>query len=179
MTPSPSPVLIQLVGQNATPVWLTPVLTGVFVLAAAVIAGLLGFRSLRESDRRKIAREADAQWNSELKASYIALREEVLKVARALASTQRVNDDGHELLETLEAAMIASSEQVSLFELIASPKVIDEARGVSLHLSNVWQRTFVSTMQDDVDLRWTAQEAMSIDGRLDGLRDTLRESLRG
>jgi hypothetical protein len=174
MPPSPSPILVQLVNEESLPVWLTQLIPGLFVLIAAVIA----LASLRASDKRRLGREDRRQWDSELKASYVALGEEVSKVRRALASTQRTHDEGKELVLTLEAAMTAVSEHVRLFELIAEPKLVEEANKVGSRLAAVWQRAWLAGIEDEVDLRWTARESLEIDDCLDGLRGEIRKALR-
>lgn len=62
-TPTAFPTVLHVVMDGSSPVWLQPLLTGAFVLAAALVA----LTSLWLSDRRKLRREDLRQWDSELR----------------------------------------------------------------------------------------------------------------
>jgi len=174
MSPSPTPVLVQLVGQEPPPVWLGPLLTGGFVLVAAIIALL----SLRWSDLRKLAREDRRQWDAELKASYVAVGEHVRAVRTVLARNEGTADYAAKILSTTDEAMRGVREHIRLFELIASPEVTKAAEEVSDKLSAIWRRTFIEMTRDQWKLKWAAEESEKLPGALDALRDRIRASLR-
>jgi hypothetical protein len=174
MSPSPTPVLVQLVGQEPPPVWLGPLLTGAFVLLAAIIALL----SLRWSDLRKLAREDRRQWDAELKASYVAIGEHVRVVRNVLIRNEGTLDYTGDILSTTEEALRGIREHIRLFELIAPAEVTKAAEDVAKIVAAVWQRAFTESVHEDFTLRWAVQEGLKIEVPLDALRDRIRESLR-
>jgi len=174
MSPTPAPVVVQLVGQEPPPVWLGPLLTGGFVLVAAIIALL----SLRWSDLRKLAREDRRQWDSDLKASYVAISEHVRAVRVVLGRNEGTKAYAEKILTTLESAMTGVREHIRLFELIASTEVTKAAEAVALDLADIWQSAWNDTILEEFDMRWAAQKWLVAEEPLMELRDRIRESLR-
>ena len=174
MSPSPTPILVQIVSQEPPPVWLGPLLTGGFVLLAAFIALL----SLRWSDLRKLAREDRRQWDAELKIAYVRIGEHVRAVRTVLARNEGSADYAAKILSTTDEAMRGVREHIRLFELIAPPEVTKAAEDVSNRLSAIWRRTFLDTTRDQFKLKWAAEESEKLPELLDALRDRIRASLR-
>lgn len=174
MSPTPTPALVQFVGQQPPPVWLGPLLTGGFVLVAAIIALL----SLRWSDLRKLGREDRRQWDADLKASYIAIGEHVRAVRVVLGQNEGTEAYAMKILTTTEAAMIGLREHIRLFELIASPEVTAAAEAVAEELAETWQRAWIDKINEDYSMRWAAQKWLAAEEPLDELRNRIRKSLR-
>lgn len=174
MSPTPAPVLVQLIGQEPPPVWLGPLLTGAFVLVAAIIALL----SLRWSDLRKLAREDRRQWDADLKASYIAIGEHVRAVRFVLGRNEGTKAYAMKILTATEAAMTGLREHIRLFELIASPEVKTAADAVAEELTDTWQRAWTDNINEEYAMRWAAQKWLVAEEPLNELRDRIRESLR-
>jgi hypothetical protein len=78
-TPSPSPLVVQIVGGEAAPWWGVPVIAGAFLLIGAVVAFLLN-RSLEAS---KATREARTRWHTDVR----SLGAEVLAIALQMTDT--------------------------------------------------------------------------------------------
>ena len=174
MSPTPAPVVVQLVGQEPPPVWLGPLLTGGFVLVAAIIALL----SLRWSDLRKLAREDRRQWDADLKASYIAIGEHVRAVRVVLGRNEGTKAYAEKILATTESAMTGLREHIRLFELVASAEVTKAAEAVAEDLADIWQRAWNDSILEEFAMKWAAQKWLVAEEPLMELRDRIRESLR-
>ena len=66
-TPSPSPILVELINSEPTTFWFTPILPGIFVLLGAVVAAILAFIFNRLNEARKAKRERDIRWDDEIR----------------------------------------------------------------------------------------------------------------
>jgi hypothetical protein len=155
-------------------VWLGPLLTGGFVLVAAVIALL----SLRWSDLRKLTREDRRQWDAELKASYVAIGEHARAVQVVLRGYQNDAEYSRKMLITIERAMTGIREHIRLFELIAPTEVTKAAESVVETLASLWERLWVDTFDPDFDSRQAIKASFEIEKPINDLRDRIRESLR-
>jgi len=84
-TPSPSPLLVELVGQAGPPWWGVPVLAGIFLL----LGGFLGFLFNRINEDRKAKREHKARWHDQVR----VLSSKAITSARAIyqASVDKTN----------------------------------------------------------------------------------------
>ncbi|MBT1631519.1 hypothetical protein [Curtobacterium flaccumfaciens] len=172
---------MQVLTDGVAPVWLAPLLTGLFVLAAALITAGIAFLSLRASDRRKLEREDRRQWDNELKAAYVTIAAQVSEVRKARASGHPVAGTNPGLLTVAAAALIAIREQTLLFELIAPPPVIAAGKKVSEGVLTIWQYTLIADMnheEGDRHLNWSVADFEALDGYLLALRGRLREALR-
>lgn len=185
-TPSPSPLGVHVVTDGA-PWWWVPVLlqafaTGFFVLAAALIA----LKSLEASDKRKLEREDQRQWDSERKAAFVAISS---SISQAQVEMSRFGPGDHDaqmtrVLEHTEEAMRAVRQQVKLLEVIAGQPLIDAAKAVQERLAELWQDALAVQMgSPDSDNMlgkpiwlWTAFK--EVDELVDALRARVREEIR-
>ena len=184
-----STLLVLAVSLAATPgstpsswSWQTAATQGGFVVVGALIA----FTSTWASDRRKLKREDDRQWNAELKASYVAIATAVMECHREVARIRAGTSE-----ERLAAVMLPSEEamrriqeQVRLLELIARKPVIDAAKDVQRAIADMWQAGLTGPTGDseaDEFLGqgiWLFRNLENVDVRLEELRARIRGAIR-
>ncbi|ROS46194.1 hypothetical protein [Curtobacterium sp. PhB78] len=184
-TPSPSPLDVHVITDSA-PGWVTPLLTGAFVLAAASITTGGALFSLWFSDRRKLRREDQRQWDNDLKKAYVAIASAVsraqLELARLGPSNPRQRLDA--VLEQTEEAMRVVQEQVELLQLIAPVAVSDAANDVLEILARRWERGFEARLRGGEDDEFAGapmkvwQDFKEVDATMTTLRNRVREAIR-
>lgn len=151
--------------------WLAPLLTGV------VVAGIALF-SLWLSDRRKLRREDQRQWDADLKASYSAIAAEVRRVRTELGLVRPGNEGTKALIHVTSESLAVVSDHIRLFELIASRPVIEASQAVNSFILNVWQRVVFDSDDVEADFAWAYKDYLNIEGLLDRLQYRVREALR-
>src|SRR5579885_1893176 len=90
-TPPPTPIGPMNVADavvQAAPWWGVPLLAGTFLLLGAVIA----FVSTYFSDRRKLAREDQRQWDKEIRDLYMQMSAQCALITQFRHSTAEVQD---------------------------------------------------------------------------------------
>lgn len=175
MSPTASSAPLHVVMDGGSPVWLQPLLTGAFVLAAALIA----LTSLWLSDRRKLAREDRRQWDRELKQSYVVIAAEVQRVRLHLSRVRPGDDESlTSVLEALEASMTVVSQNTESMRLFAPKDVVEAAYAVGASLATIWQKGFVESGEDEPDVSWAMKDFVTVDPPVERLRDTVRKALR-
>lgn len=188
-TPAPTPLEVHVVTDGAAPVWLAPLLTGAFVLAAAGIA----LFSLYLSDQRKLRREDQRQWDSELQAAYVTIAAEVARSHVAMTRSMDPFVRLQQVVSETEQALSVVMEQTKLLELIAPKNVSEAAKQVGDVLGTLWQTAFEEQMasehvdreelslDDDAFLgspprMW--QHIKAANDQVDALKASVREALR-
>lgn len=166
----------------SAPSWSTALISGVFALFGAAIA----FVSNWLSDRRKLQREDLRQWDSELRASYVAIAAAVsecrLEVARVRAGTSEERLAA--VMKPTEEAMRTIQEHVRSLELIAREPVTDAAKAVQVAIAEIWQAGLIGPTDDpeaDEFLGqpiWLHRKLQTVDARLEDLRSRVREAIR-
>lgn len=177
--PSPAPSALHVVLDGGSPVWLAPLLTGTFVLIAALITAGIAFLSVRASDRRKLSREDRRQWDNELKRAYLAINAEVRDVRIHLSRIhpgEQVAPPG--LVVVLERAMANVSKETALLEIFAPAEVVDASKAVGATLASIWQKGFLQLGEDEPSMSWAFDGFIKIDAPVDHLRDCVRTALR-
>ncbi|MFS2028984.1 MULTISPECIES: hypothetical protein [unclassified Curtobacterium] len=167
---------------TSAPGWQTALISGGFLVAGAAIA----FLSTWFSDRRKLRREDQRQWDAELKASYVAISAAVsrchLEIARVRAGTSEERLAA--VMEPTEEAMRTIREQVRLLELIAREPVIDAAKDVQMAIAEIWQAGLMGPTDDpDADEFlgqpiWLHRKLTHVDVLVEDLRARVREAIR-
>lgn len=160
----------------------TAIVSGCFLVLGAAIA----FTSTYLSDRRKLKREDERQWNAELKASYVAIAAAVnrchLEAARIRAGSSE--ERLRAVMEPTEEAMRTIQKQVRLLELIARQPVIDAAKAVQTQIAEIWQAGLIGPTDDpeaDEFLGqpiWLYRKLENVDARLEELRIHIRGAIR-
>ena len=173
-SPSPSPVLVQLVDPNAAPVWQAPLLTGAFVLWAALIAVL----SLWWSDNRKRKADDQRQWDEDLKKSYLKVQKLTSGLRDALWAYGEEKSDLEAVRAVVDVFTAGVKKQVDLLDLTAPAAVADAARAL-------WQQQTVVSGLDAIRLsplderfEWVLAQRQQLDVLLANLRARVREALR-
>lgn len=177
-TPSPSPLHVHVITDNAAPVWLVPAMTGGFVLLAALITGGIAFLSLRASDKRKLRREDSRQWDSELKSIYVAISTQMTKLNIELARARSEPDSVKKLLDVSSETLVVISGHQTVLQLVAEQPVIAAVGALSQDVSEVYQKALLAQPQDTPDMRWAADHFMQLIDPMRELRDCMRDSLR-
>ncbi|WP_146244899.1 hypothetical protein [Curtobacterium sp. MCBD17_028] len=164
--------MIHVVMDGSAPVWQAPLLTGVFVLAAAIIA----LMSLYFSDRRKLKREDQRQWDGDLKRAYLAIIGQTDEVGRVLLL---VRSEGVEKLNEVTAeALRGVREQQLLLELHVGDRVnriVEELAGLLLE---IYEASFTAQRADLPSTSWSvgfSNRLREVEGRL---RASIRRELR-
>lgn len=166
----------------SSPNWQTALTQGGFLIVGALIA----FTSTWFSDRRKLRREDDRQWNAELKASYMAI---AVAVNRCHLEAARIRAGSSEerltaVMGPTEEAMRTIQEQVRLLELIARQPVIDAAKAVQRQVAEIWQAGLIGPTDDpeaDEFLGqpiWLYRKLTNVDDRVEELRACIRGATR-
>ncbi|MCT9620516.1 hypothetical protein [Curtobacterium sp. C2H10] len=169
-SPSPSPVLVQLVDPNTAPVWQAPLLTGVFVLGAAIIAVL----SLWWSDHRKRKADDQRQWDEDLKKSYLALQSLTNSVRAALPAYGDGQGTQAAVLDTVATFTEGVREQVDLLDLTAPPAVASAA-------TSLWQRHQVPNALNEIasaPVKERSERVLAARSHLDRLLAEVRGEVR-
>lgn len=183
--PSPlkSPILVQLVDPNASPVWLAPLLTGVFVLIAALVALL----SLRLSDRRKLDREDRRQWDREMKDSHAKVASAVHRLERSMMHVYDIFEAGKDQPtgEEYDNLMVLADKAYSkiatfsaVVEIPAPNEVINASNNLGRDLEKLYLQ--LSTADTTTPRHWGFLNALEPDiagHRLD-LMEAVRAALR-
>lgn len=162
--------------------WQTALTQGGFLIAGALIA----FTSTFLSDRRKLKREDQRQWDAELKTSYVAIAAAVRR-CNLEAARIRVGSSEERLaavMEPTEEAMRTIQEQVRLLELIARRPVIDAAKAVQMQVTEIWQAGLIG-LTDDPEADeflgqpiWLYRKLREVDDRVEDLRARIRGAIR-
>lgn len=173
-SPSPSPVLVQLVEAHTSPVWLAPLLTGIFVLAAAIIALL----SLWWSDQRKGKRDDQRQWDEDLKKSYLKIQKLTNALRDALWAYGEEKSGLGAVIDVVNVFTAGVKKQVDLLDLTAPATVADAAKAL-------WQQQTVVNGLDAIRgstpeerFEWVLAQRQQLDFLLANLRARVREALR-
>lgn len=167
-TPSQSPSVIHVVMDGATPVWQGPLLTGGFVLAAALIALV----SLYFSDRRKLEREDRRQWDGDLKRAYLAIIGQTDEVGRFLLLVRSEGVD--KLNEVTAEALRGVREQQLLLELHVGDRVNRVVKDLASLLLEIYEASFNAQRADPPSLSWSVE----FSDRLQEVEVRLREAIR-
>jgi hypothetical protein len=162
--------------------WQTALTQGGFLIAGALIA----FTSTLLSDRRKLKREDQRQWDAELKTSYVAIAAAVrrcnLEAARIRAGSSKERLAA--VMEPTEEAMRTVQEQVRLLELIARRPVIDAAKAVQTQVTEIWQAGLIGLTDDPEADKflgqpiWLYRKLREVDDRVEELRARIRGAIR-
>lgn len=172
-TPAPtsSPLLVQVTGVSANPPWLVPLLTGAFVLAAALIALL----SLYLSDHRKLAREDRRQWDKEIRETYLRISADVDLLRLILSNSfdrapniDRFDEPG---VEEARDRVFRSCREL---ELIA-PKLVVEA---GLAVSDSLDELLLALDRPDNEQSYNVHLARSKRAKLDSQMNALRRQVQ-
>lgn len=148
-SPSPTPILIQMVGGgDAAPWWGVPVVAGVFLL----LGGVLGFVFNRINEDRKVKRERSERYHADVLSTCTQLVVHVDTVAdrgyviaallkrdplvQARQSTQNAIEQ--KLEEMLEAASQVASTHATL-RLVAPSDIREAAVAVNLQASKLYR----------------------------------------
>lgn len=174
-TPTSSPLLVQVTGLSANPPWLVPLLTGAFVLAAALIALL----SLYLSDRRKLAREDRRQWDREIRETYLEISADVELLRLILAnsynrlpSINRFDEPG------VEEARNRVFRNCRELELIAPKSVVEAANAVSGSLDELLVALDRPDNEHVYDAHFARAKRAKLDSAMDALRRQVQLALR-
>jgi hypothetical protein len=181
-TPTPTPIQVQLVGGSTAPIWLAPLLTGAFVLLAALIALV----SLWLSDVRKLHREDRRQWDSELLVSYLAIEKSVSSLRDLLAEADFEEDaadrvaTGRRLLAATSKSLTVVKRHVAVANLIAPPVVAADCRDLLYSLSSIRERAVAGTRAPHSfdDWSWTTKAHDDLLVLVALLEDSMRRALR-
>jgi len=189
MTPLPSSTTIpeQVTSASTFPIWFAPMLTGMFVLLAALIA----LASLWLSDRRKLAREDRRQWDFALREAYVTVAQLVRKAQRAHYRFEGGLERVAQGTDRLFGFDIAdSATELSDVADKAGPKLRDLAAFLSLTAPTA-VLVELNEITDLVDLApdhgWNHDEfpedqflsyRSRLDAALSRFRDAVREALR-
>jgi hypothetical protein len=136
--PSPSPIVVELVTGNETPWWAGSLLTGTFVVFAALIA----FLSLRASDKRKLAREDRRQWDLLIKDGYISIStsiERLFELERILPQAED-SEDFDSVLDSARAILGDLRTRAAEWELIAPIQMQNSLQRVRAASRNLYNR---------------------------------------
>jgi len=180
-TPAAEPDQVQTAAASA-PWWLQILLqalaTGIFVLGAALIT----FRSVQASDRRKLEREDQRQWDNERKQAFVAIAAAISAAQLELHRVRSGSSDDRlvAILTVLEAAMTSVRDEVELLRIIASQPVIDAARALQERLAGLWQDALLSDLGAPTtdEMLGVPQALWKAFGEVDDLLDQLRIEIR-
>ncbi|MFJ3322000.1 hypothetical protein [Curtobacterium sp. NPDC086286] len=161
---------------GTAPVWQGPLLTGLFVLAAAGLTAGVAFFSLWLSDRRKLRREDQRQWDSELKQSYVTIVDQTREVYTALVVLEAASPS--ELGDVTVNALEAVQKEALLLELIAPKAVHEVAFALSNVLSEIYQGAFEGERQEPRPEEWRERTLQKMNGLEARLRVEIRRALR-
>ncbi|MBT1631517.1 hypothetical protein [Curtobacterium flaccumfaciens] len=173
--PSPSPIVVELTGQNQAPFWLAPGLTSIVV----VIAALIAYLSLRASDKRKLQREDQRQWDHRLTDAYVEILTALEPVQQALSQASGDGDEaaGRIMGHAWDAIGVVR-RQILRLELTAPGSVLSAARGVLQGLVETLTET-ARLSQDELRslLRWAPLQYFELQKLTEVLRDEARAAL--
>jgi len=160
----------------------TAIVSGCFLALGATIA----FTSTYFSDRRKLKREDERQWNAELKSSYVAIAAAInrchLEAARIRAGSSEERLKA--VMGPTEEAMRTVQEQVRLLELIARQPVIDAAKAVQTQIAEIWQAGLIGPTDEPAADEflgqpiWLYRKLTNVDDRVEELRAHVRGAIR-
>lgn len=100
-SPSPTPLLIELIGSDTATFWWTPLLPVIYTLAGAVIGAGATIVTNWLTDRRKAAREDEQRWDDEL-------LKRALAVISTLEALYKTNSEVQVLLNAVLTSMDAN-----------------------------------------------------------------------
>lgn len=167
-TPTPTPLIVQIVSENQTPWWWAGALTGFFVLLAALVA----FLSLRASDKRKLEREDRRQWDRDIKKQYL----DAIALIDKLSDLHRRHT--HVRMEDISVASnrkrlqthAAAEEILNKLQRIADEFDLFAVKDLSDAMNDVVQVAYKITanlhdgIADKVDRQKLAHESMKLTG---------------
>ncbi|MFS2028981.1 MULTISPECIES: hypothetical protein [unclassified Curtobacterium] len=191
-TSSPSP--LHIVMDGTSPVWLQPLLTGAFVLAAAIITAGIAFLSLRASDKRKLAREDKRQWDREVREVYSMVAAETRRLLAHMESAshslayKRSHGTRFSPVTAVRLriavgrynrALAAARAQLELFRVPKSHRALHDMQWSALNLLDVPSLLRVmGPFEDEADYDWVRDETKRVESHLDSLTRELRAELR-
>lgn len=161
---------------GGAPVWLGPLFTGVFVLAAAVIALV----SLYFSDRRKLRREDQRQWDAQLTTAYLAIINKTHEVGQVLAERAPTSGTrGDRVADVVVDAMRELQEQRLRLELVTKERVINATEDIASFLVNIYTEEFTARHRGEgLGPPWTKTKINELGELEQALRDEVRRALR-
>lgn len=143
-TPIPSPLVVQIITDNQTPWWASGALTGAFLLIVAIIA----FLSLKASDKRKLEREDQRQWDILIKDAYLQAASDISSILQLTLKQYETDSPGVSLAKATQARDRLQNRGRE-FHLIApkASEAMDDVAHKAATLISQWSGDFVWDIQ--------------------------------